>query len=85
MRRRRAERMREAAVWLGGRLLGWIFTRERGRPADAIWRLGDLPVVLGRSYREACAEPPRPLADAERRVTELAYIHLVDPGAGDGP
>lgn len=59
-------------------------TRERGRPADAIWRLGALPVELGRSYREACAEPPRPLAGAERRVTELACIRPVDPGAGDG-
>lgn len=81
VRYRRADRTREVAVWFGGRLLDWIFTRERGRPADAIWRLGTLPVVLGRSYREACAEPPRPLADAQRRVTELAYVHLVDPGA----
>ena len=84
VRHRRAERTREVSVQLGGRLLGWIFTRERGRPADPIWRLGDLPVDLGLSYREACAEPPRPLADAERRITELAYIHLVDPGTGDG-
>ena len=80
----RPDRTREVAVWLGGRLLDWITTRERGRPADAIWLIGILPVVLGRSYREACAEPPRPLADAERRITELAYVHLVEPGAGDG-
>ena len=84
VRYRRAERCREVAVWLGGRLLDWIFTRERGRPADAIWLIGSLPVVLGRSYREACAEPPRPLADAERHITELAFVHLVDPGPGDG-
>ena len=83
VRYRRSERCREAAVWLGGRLLDWIFTRERGRPGDAIWLIGSQPVVLGRSYREACAEPPRPLADAEHRITELAYVHLVDPGAGD--
>ncbi len=80
----RPDRCREVAVWLGGRLLDWITTRERGRPADAIWLIGILPVVLSRSYREACAEPPRPLADAERRITELAYVHLVEPGAGDG-
>ena len=79
------DRCREVAVWLGGRLLDWISTRERGRPADAIWLIGSLPVVLGLSYREACAEPLRPLAGAERRITELAYVHLVDPGAGDRP
>ena len=84
VRYRRAERCREAAVWLGGRLLDWVFTHERGRPTDAIWCLGTLPVVLGRSYREANAEPPRPLADAEHRITELAYVHLVDPGDTDG-
>ena len=78
------DRCREVAVWLGRRLLDWILTRERGRPADAIWLIGRLPVVLGLSYREACAEPPRPLVDAEHRITELAYVHLVDPGAGDG-
>ena len=74
------KRTREVAVRLGGHLLDWIFTRERGRRRDAIWRLGALPIVLGRSYRETCAEPPRPLSDAERRVTELAYIHLVEAG-----
>ena len=56
---------------------------ERGRRTDAIWSLGALPIVLGRSYREMCAEPLRPLADAERRTTELAYVHLIDPGATD--
>ena len=33
----RPDRRREVAVWLGGHLLGWILTRERGRPPDAIW------------------------------------------------
>ncbi len=80
----RPDRCREVAVWLGGRLLDWISTRERGRRTDAIWSLRALPIVLGRSYREMCAEPLRPLADAERRITELAYVHLVEPGAGDG-
>ena len=55
MRYYRPDRCREVAVWLGGRLLDWILTRERGRPADA-----------------------------ERRITKLAYVYLVEPGAGDG-
>ena len=83
VRYRRSERTREVAVWLGGRMLGWIVARGRGRRTDPVWSLADLPIVLGRSYPEMCGEPLRPLAGAERRVAELAYVHLVEPGAGE--
>ena len=85
VRYRRSDRTREVAVRLGGRMLGWIVARGRVRPIDPVWSLADLPIVFGCSYREMCDEPRRPLADAERRVTELAFVHLVEPGAGDGP
>ena len=81
VRYRRSERRREVAVLLGGRLLGWILARGRVRPTDPAWSLDDLPIVLGRSYREMCGEPLRPLAGAECRVTELAFVHLVEPVA----
>lgn len=84
IRYRRSERTREVAVLLGGRLLGWIVARGRVRRTHPVWSLADLPIVLGRSYREMCEEPLRPLAGAERRVTRLAYVHLVEPGPGDG-
>ena len=84
VRHYRPDCCREVAVWFGGHMLDWMLTRERGRPTDARWSLGALPVVLGRSYWEMCAEPLRPLADAERRIIGLAFAHLVDPGAGDG-
>ncbi len=87
VRHRRAERRREVAVWLAGRFLGWIFCDVGdGRASDPIWRLGGmLPIGLGLSHAAACAEPPRSLADAERRVTGLARANLVDPGAEAAP
>lgn len=74
---------REAAVWLAGRFLGWIVGRGRPcRASDRIWRLdGSLPICLGLSHEAARREPSHPLADAERRVTELARANLLDPGA----
>ena len=81
--RRRGAGRREVAVRLAGRFLGWIVGRGRPcRAADRVWRLGDmLPIRLGLSHEAARREPPRPLADAERRVTELARANLLDPGA----
>ena len=81
--RRRGAGRREVAIWLAGHFLGWIVGRGRPcRATDRVWRLGAiLPVCLGLSHEAACREPPRPLADAERRVTELARANLIDPGA----
>lgn len=81
--KRRGAGRREAAVWLAGRFLGWIVGRGRPcRATDRIWRLGgSLPICLGLSHEAARREPSRPLADAERRVTELARANLLNPGA----
>ena len=83
VKHRRAERRREVAVRLAGYFLDWIFSRERGRVSDRIWHLGDgLTIGLGLSHAEHMTEPPRSLADAERRVTELALANIVDASAG---
>ena len=81
--RRRGAGRREVAVWLAGHFLGWIVGRGRPcRATDRVWRLGAiLPICPGLSHEAARREPPRPLADAERRVTELARANLLDPGA----
>ena len=81
--KRRGAGRREAAVWLAGRFLGWIVGRGRPcRATDRVWRLdGPLPISLGLSHEAARREPPRPLAAAERRVTELARANLLGPGA----
>lgn len=80
--KRRGTGYREAAVWLAGRFLGRI--AGCGRPCRAssrIWHLDNsLSICLGLSHEAARREPPRSLADAERRVTELARANLLAPG-----
>ena len=82
VKRRRSERRREVAVWLAGRFLGWLHSPDgRGRATGTGWRPdGSLSICLGLSYEAARKEPPRSLANAERRVTELALANVVDPG-----
>ena len=81
--RRRGAGHREAGVWLAGCFLGWIVGCGRPcRASNRIWHLDNsLSISLGLSHEAACREPPRPLAGAERRVTELARANLLGPGA----
>ena len=79
---RRSERRREVAVWLAGRFLDWLYSRDcRGRASDTDWRPGaSLSISLGLPYEQALKEPPRSLPHAEHRVIELALANVVDPG-----
>ena len=84
VKHRRAEPRREVAVWFAGRFIDWIYSRDRGRRCDKIWRLGDgLLIGLGLSHEAACKELSRSLDDAEHRVTELALANVADPGIAD--
>ena len=75
---------REVAVWFAGRFIDWIYSRDRARRCDKIWRLGDgLLIGLGLSHEAACKELSRSLDDAEHRVTELALANVADPGIAD--
>ena len=77
-------RCHEVAVWLAGRRLGDLLSRDRRRYEARDWRAEDrLLVTLGVSHDVARNEPPRRLDDAERRVTELALVSLVHPDFAD--
>ena len=80
-----AERRHEVAVWLAGRFLGWLSSPTRRRCRAACdWRADDrVLIALGASHAMVRSEPPRPLDDTERRVTELALANVIAAPVAD--
>ena len=82
---RGADRRHEVAVWLAGRFLGWLSSPTRRRCRTACdWRADDrVLIALGASHAMVRSEPPRPLDDTERRVTELALANVIAARVAD--